>query len=79
MSDGIYQGYEMSQKPKEDERLRDMCMDGFHKHLDECSHCEQHPFDLCETGKVLLLAFANTVPKLDEMLEGLLVRKVRSE
>lgn len=26
----------------------------FHKHLDECRHCNDHPFDLCKIGKDLL-------------------------
>jgi hypothetical protein len=26
----------------------------FHKHLDVCSQCEEHPFDLCREGARLL-------------------------
>lgn len=26
----------------------------FNRHLDECSHCERHPFDLCEHGLAIL-------------------------
>lgn len=32
--------------------------DAFHAHLDKCSHCENHPFALCETGARLLAEFA---------------------
>ena len=26
----------------------------FHKHLDECSQCENHPFNLCPKGADLI-------------------------
>jgi hypothetical protein len=26
----------------------------FHKHLDICSQCRNHPFDLCKDGVILL-------------------------
>lgn len=29
-------------------------MNLFHKHLDECTQCREHPFDLCATGDLLL-------------------------
>ncbi len=29
-------------------------IDKFHAHLDICSQCEQHPFNLCSTGARLL-------------------------
>lgn len=30
--------------------------DRFHAHLDDCRRCEEHPFDLCAIGAVLLKA-----------------------
>lgn len=27
----------------------------FHAHLDECSQCMNHPFDLCPAGAALML------------------------
>lgn len=31
-------------------------MNEFHKHLDECKQCEQHPFELCPVGVQLIHA-----------------------
>ena len=28
--------------------------DAFHRHLDNCQQCEQHPMELCPTGAELL-------------------------
>lgn len=33
---------------------KQIVIDNFHKHLDNCKQCEQNPFDLCSTGKLLL-------------------------
>lgn len=30
--------------------------DKFHKHLDECRQCREHPFGLCQVGHGLLMA-----------------------
>lgn len=30
----------------------------FHKHLDQCGRCREHPLDLCNTGMIMLKAFA---------------------
>jgi hypothetical protein len=30
----------------------------FHKHLDDCERCRNHPFNLCEEGYLLLKAAA---------------------
>jgi len=30
----------------------------FHKHLDQCEQCREHPFNLCPIGNKLLLASA---------------------
>lgn len=37
---------------------RNVVSDGFHKHLDACQQCADHPFALCPTGSVLLRASA---------------------
>ena len=29
-------------------------LDGFHRHLDECAQCRNHPFDLCIDGALLI-------------------------
>lgn len=37
--------------------------DDFHKHLEECTWCDEHPFQLCATGQELLLkTFGMWVP-----------------
>lgn len=28
----------------------------FHRHLDECQQCREHPFALCQAGERLLLS-----------------------
>lgn len=30
--------------------------DAFHKHLDTCQQCREHPFELCREGDVLIRA-----------------------
>lgn len=30
--------------------------DSFHRHLDECQQCREHPFALCQAGERLLLS-----------------------
>lgn len=30
--------------------------DAFHRHLDQCQQCREHPFDLCDEGARLLHA-----------------------
>lgn len=29
-------------------------MDAFHKHLDQCRQCREHPFALCRIGSAIL-------------------------
>jgi len=36
--------------------LPTMLRDAFHKHLDGCDQCRNHPFALCADGDVLLRA-----------------------
>jgi hypothetical protein len=43
------------------ERVDPVAMGKFHKHLDVCKQCEEHPFDLCSVGLPLLLACAPSV------------------
>lgn len=30
--------------------------DAFHRHLDQCAQCRDHPFGLCQDGAILLRA-----------------------
>jgi hypothetical protein len=45
---------------------KQIAVDNFHKHLDNCKQCEQNPFDLCYTGKQLL---ANTFSDNNKICE----------
>lgn len=44
-------------------------VDKFHEHLDGCSQCRNHPFDLCCIGRILLHAAgqyaANELAKME--------------
>jgi hypothetical protein len=42
-------------------------INAFHAHLDHCSQCMNHPFNLCSEGAKLLLA---TVPSDDSTLKA---------
>lgn len=39
---------------------KQIVIDNFHKHLDNCKQCEQNPFDLCSTGRDLFTKIQNT-------------------
>jgi hypothetical protein len=43
--------------------------DTFHQHLDECTQCETHPFDLCPIGRALLLKTGPSEPIFQEYPE----------
>lgn len=46
-------------------------IDKFHAHLDICSQCRNHPFDLCSIGARLLIDAATTADgELEEKEEG---------
>jgi hypothetical protein len=32
--------------------------DAFHRHLDQCEQCREHPFALCREGDILIRAAA---------------------
>lgn len=44
-----------------DDRTFNAMRDGFHKHLDGCEQCRNHPHDLCTVGAVLIRAAASSV------------------
>lgn len=42
----------------------------FHAHLDVCTQCERHPFDLCFTGAKLLREAATLPPLILDDEDG---------
>ena len=49
-------------------------IDAFHRHLDECKHCDENPFNLCPVGKLLFeragKAVTNALPTMFPVPEG---------
>lgn len=41
------------------EATKERSIDRFHRHLDECRQCRDHPFELCPHGMRLLMATDN--------------------
>lgn len=55
-------------------------IDAFHAHLDSCSRCRKHPFDLCPVGAPLLKATVGTyVPKEKDLVESGLANNATAE
>lgn len=46
----------------------------FHKHLDKCPQCKNHPFNLCSKGERIL--FTETV-KIVDVFQTVLKKKVK--
>ncbi len=38
----------------------------FHRHLDNCEQCHDHPFELCTTGIDLLIAAVSAIDSVQE-------------
>lgn len=42
----------------------------YHKHLDKCPQCRNHPFNLCSKGeRILLVEFTKTVDAIKTALK----------
>lgn len=36
------------------DKVNQVFSEAFHKHITECKQCEENPFDLCQTGRILI-------------------------